>query len=159
MPDWKIVKLTPDQFLELDTVAKMKNRQLADKWYEALKEGNRIAYAYVVDDVCVGEVSLVFIHEDPVCVIPGRRAYMQRLIVTDAFRGKGIGKKLVAHLCEEALSMGIAEISVSVDKDNAAALHIYRSSGFDAVLFDGEDRYGPCYKLMKKLKNPKETQK
>ena len=84
---------------------------------------------------------------------------MQRLIVTDAFRGKGIGKKLVAHLCEEALSMGIAEISVSVDKDNAAALHIYRSSGFDAVLFDGKDRYGPCYKLMKKLKNPKETQK
>ena len=146
-----IVPLLPEQFYDMDTIVNMKNRQLADMWYNELKVGIRVIYIYMVDDICMGEVSLVFAHNDPVCVIPGMRAYMQRLIVKSEYRGNGIGKKLTDHLCKEAFRMGLAEVSVSVDKDNSAALHIYRSMGFDNVLFDGEDQYGPCYKLMKKL--------
>lgn len=151
MSNQKIVQLSWMQFYDLDTIANMKNRQLVDKWYEELKAGERIIYAYMVDDAYAGEVSLVYIHEDPVYVIPEVRAYMQRLIVKPEYRGNGIAKKLVAHLCEEAFRMGFVEVSVSVDKDNGAALHIYQSMGFSNVLFDGEDQYGPCFKLMKKL--------
>jgi len=148
---WKIVKLESEQFYALDTIVSMKNKMLADKWYEELKIGKRIIYTCIVDGVYAGEVSMVLDHVDPLYVIPGKRVYMQRLIVNAMYRGNGIGKCLVAHLCNEAFRMGFVEVSVSVDKDNSAALHIYRSMGFSNVLFDGEDQYGPCFKLMKKL--------
>ena len=151
MLSWKIAKLEPEQFYALDTIVSMKNKTLTKKWYEELKTGKRIIYAYIADGFYAGEVSLVLDHEDPLYVIPGKRVYMQRLIVNSMFRGKGIGKCLVAHLCKDAFRMGFKEVSVSVDKDNSVALHIYQSMGFSNVLFDGEDQYGPCYKLMKVL--------
>ena len=151
MLSWKIVKLESEQFYALDTIVNMKNKKLTDKWYEELKTGKRIIYSCIADGVYAGEVSMVLDHEDPLYVIPGKRVYMQRLIVNAMYRGNGIGKCLVAHLCKEAFHMGFAEVSVSVDKDNDIALHIYQSMGFNNVLFDGEDQYGPCYKLMKRL--------
>ena len=47
--------------------------------------------------------------------------------------------------------MGYKEISIGVDKDNTAALHLYRKKGFTTVIFDGADEYGKYYKLLKVL--------
>ena len=45
--------------------------------------------------------------------------------------------------------MGFEEITVGVDKDNSAAMHLYEKYGFTNVLFDGADENGEYLKLMK----------
>ena len=46
---------------------------------------------------------------------------------------------------------GFREASIGVDKDNEAALHLYRKKGFTTVVFDGEDEDGAYYKLVRTL--------
>ena len=46
---------------------------------------------------------------------------------------------------------GYKEITVGVDKDNFAAIHLYRKKGFTKVLFDGCDEQGEYFKLLKTL--------
>ena len=46
---------------------------------------------------------------------------------------------------------GYKEITVGVDKDNLAAIHLYRKKGFTKVLFNGGDEQGEYFKLLKKL--------
>ena len=48
-------------------------------------------------------------------------------------------------------SDGYKEITVGVDKDNLAAIHLYRKKGFTKVLFDGCDEQGEYFKLLKTL--------
>lgn len=47
--------------------------------------------------------------------------------------------------------MGYKEIFIGVDKDNTAALHLYRKKRFTNVIFDGADEYREYYKLLKAL--------
>ena len=54
-------------------------------------------------------------------------------------------------MIDEIRKMGYKEISIGVDKDNTAALHLYRKKGFTNVTFDGADEYGEYYKLLKIL--------
>ena len=151
MSEQKIVQLMPECYFKVDSIVNTKNKTLVNKWFNELQAGERITYIYMDNDIYAGEVSLVFVHDDPICVIPGVRGYMQRLLVHPDYRGRGIAKALVDHLCCEAKGLGLSEISVSVDMENEVALHIYRTKGFNSVLFEGTDQYGACYKLMKIL--------
>ena len=54
---------------------------------------------------------------------------IEDLFVRPAWRGKGVGRALVAHVMAEAARQGWAEVSVSTDRDNHAALSLYRGSG------------------------------
>ena len=54
-------------------------------------------------------------------------------------------------MIDEIRKMGYKEISIGVDKDNTAALHLYRKKGFTNVIFDGADEYGEYLKLLKVL--------
>ena len=47
--------------------------------------------------------------------------------------------------------MGYKEVSIGVDKDNLAALHLYKKKGFTTILFDGADEDGEYFKLMTTL--------
>ena len=89
--------------------------------------------------------------EDRDYTIPGQRIYLSRLIVKEEYRGQGIGGILLDYMVKKIREMGYHEISIGVDKDNAAALHLYRKKGFTTVLYEGADQYGEYYKLMKAL--------
>ena len=52
---------------------------------------------------------------------------------------------------EEAKAQGYSELSIGVDLDNYPALKLYIDSGFDKVIFIGEDEYGKFVKLLKTL--------
>ncbi len=52
---------------------------------------------------------------------------IEDLFVRPAWRGRGVGRALVAHVMAEAARQGWAEVSVSTDRDNRAALSLYRS--------------------------------
>ena len=54
---------------------------------------------------------------------------IEDLFVRPAWRGKGVGRALVAHVMAEAARQGWAEVSVSTDRDNRAALSLYRGVG------------------------------
>ena len=61
-----IIKLNIDDFHKCNNIWDMsKKKELADKFYNELKSGNRITFVYVNDtDEYLGEVSLVFDRND-----------------------------------------------------------------------------------------------
>lgn len=106
-------------------------------------------YVYKVDGEFLGEIAYVLDMNDSDYTIPNQRIYLSRLIVKHEYRNKGIGGILVDFMIVEIRKMGYKEISIGVDKDNTAALHLYRKKGFTSVIFDGADEYGEFYKLLK----------
>ena len=129
----------------------MKAQPLAEKWREEIASGNRQVYIYKINGKFIGEGALVFDTGDPDYTIPDKRVYVSRMIVKKEYRGQGIGSEILTFLIEKAKEMGFDEMSIGVDKDNTAALHLYRKFGFTEVLFDGADEDGEYYKLMKSL--------
>ncbi len=58
-------------------------------------------------------------------------ALINELVVDEAGRGQGIGKRLVEAAIAEARKRGMDEIEVSTEVDNLAAREFYRRVGFD----------------------------
>lgn len=56
--------------------------------------------------------------------------YVQDLIVADAARGLGVGRRLLAETAAIARARGGSYLRLSVDDDNARARAFYRRSGF-----------------------------
>jgi GNAT superfamily N-acetyltransferase len=59
----------------------------------------------------------------------GDGCLIEDLFVRPAWRARGVGRALVAHVMTEAARQGWAEVSVSTDRDNRAALSLYRGMG------------------------------
>lgn len=59
----------------------------------------------------------------------GTEMFLYELGVDDPFRGRGIGKALVANLADLARARGCYGIWVLTDSDNLAALRTYQSAG------------------------------
>lgn len=55
------------------------------------------------------------------------------------------------YATDKAKEMGYSEMSIGVDLDNYSALKLYADSGFDKILFIGEDRQGKYVKLLKEI--------
>lgn len=148
---YKIVQITPEAYSKCNNIWDMSKQPQTQKWLAEIIAGTRIPYAYTVDNEFVGECALVLQNDDPHYTIAGKRAYLSRLIVKDTFRNQGIGNILVDYVVLQAKQKGFSQISVGVDKDNRIALHLYQAKGFNEVLYEGEDKYGPFFKLLKKI--------
>jgi ribosomal protein S18 acetylase RimI-like enzyme len=59
--------------------------------------------------------------------------------VAPASRGRGIGRALLRAMAESACPAGVRQISLSVERKNFAALHLYVSEGFKVVDSTGAD--------------------
>ncbi len=58
-------------------------------------------------------------------------AHITNLAVLKAFRGQGIGKKLMLALMHQALSDGASRMTLEVRPSNSIARHIYKRLGFE----------------------------
>jgi len=58
------------------------------------------------------------------------------IIVTEAWRNKGVGRLMISRVIEEAVSRGCGKVTLEVREDNVNARHLYNSLGF----YDGEPR-------------------
>ncbi len=58
------------------------------------------------------------------------RATITEMIVTEAARGKGVGRSLVGEAKRQALQMGCSILAVSTELDNAGATGFYKKMGF-----------------------------
>ena len=80
--------------------------------------------------------------------IPGKRAYVSRLIVKKEFRQQGIGKELVKLIKIKAKEEGFSELAIGVDLDNYPALKLYVATGFNQIVHIDEDEQGKFMKLL-----------
>lgn len=148
-----IIKLDIKDYYKCNNIWNMYERVwLTNKFYNELKEGNRITFVYVNDNnEYIGEISLVFEMNDFDYTIKGKRIYLSRFLVKENMRNKGIGKQLLKYVFNYARNLGYKEMSVGVDLDNYIALMVYQKYGFDKVIKVSEDENGKYLKLLKKL--------
>lgn len=150
--DFEIIELSPAEFEKCGNIWNMKQQEkLANQFYGELISGNRVTYVCKQDNEFIGEISLVFDTNDSDYTIDKRRVYVSHLIVKPEKRQNGLGKRLVEYATDKAKEMGYSEMSIGVDLDNYPALKLYADSGFDKILFIGEDHQGKYVMLLKEI--------
>ena len=75
-------------------------------------------------------LGLVLFFVRPTLTTGMNRATITEMIVTEAARGKGVGRSLVEEAKRQALQMGCSILAVSTELDNAGATGFYRKMGF-----------------------------
>jgi [ribosomal protein S18]-alanine N-acetyltransferase len=80
-------------------------------------------------------------------------ARLYSVVVNPKARGKGIGAKLLAHCEKAATKRGCTALHLEVREDNAAAINLYRTRGYD--LTGRKDNYyddgGTALRMRKSL--------
>ena len=146
-----IEQLHLKEYHKCSNIWNMQTCAFTEKFRKEIEAGNRTVYIYKIDGEFIGEIAFVLEMDDPDYTLPNHRVYISRLLVKREYRNQGIGGILIDYVLGVVKALGYKEATIGVDKDNAAALHLYRKKGFTTVLFDGEDEYGAFYKLLKKL--------
>jgi len=109
------------------TVEPMDEVQLSHPQEEIIDKGGRIFYALVNNKV-VGTASLLRKSE--------KTYELGKMAVTQAYQGKGIGKRLLEHSLEVARLMGAHEVELYTNTQLASAVNLYKKSGFVEVPMD-----------------------
>ncbi|MBR6574965.1 MAG: GNAT family N-acetyltransferase [Clostridia bacterium] len=146
-----IEQLQLKDYHKCNNIWNMQTCEFTEMFRKEIEAGNRTVYIYKIDGEFIGEIAFVLEMNDPDYTIPNRRVYISRLLVKREYQNQGIGGIFIDHVLEVVQKLGYKEATIGVDKDNAAALHLYQKKGFTNVLFDGKDEYGEFYKLMKRL--------
>ncbi|CAN7405704.1 GNAT family N-acetyltransferase [Duganella sp. LjRoot269] len=74
------------------------------------------------------------------------KGYIRAMYVAEAYRGRGVGRRLMEHALAFAATMpGVQRLTLSVTAGNAAATELYESLGFqefgrepDSMIVDGQ---------------------
>lgn len=104
----------------------------------------------------VGELHVKYQSEDELETVRTRRAYLFAFRVREDRQGQGIGKYLLQRVLNLLVQKGYSEFTVSVEDDNARAIHMYRSAGFDEVIARKKESYqGDSYEYNLYLKKGK----
>ena len=77
-------------------------------------------------------------------------AELKRMYVRPAFRGRGLGKHLVAHLCDHAAARGVTVIRLETGIWQVEALGLYERLGFTRIAPFGPYREDPVTVCMEK---------
>lgn len=151
MKNYVIEKLNLKDYPKCNNIWNMADCELTENFYQEIKDNNRVVFIYKINNEFIGEIAYVIDAHDSDYTISGRRIYLSRLIVKSTHRNQGIGSALIDYALEEVRNLGYIEATIGVDKDNYAALHLYKNKGFTNIIYDGKDENGEFYKLMKKL--------
>jgi len=60
----------------------------------------------------------------------GRDAFVDELVIDEAFQGQGIGRQALEQIETLLRSSGLRALHLEVEEDNTAARHLYESRGF-----------------------------
>ena len=81
-----------------------------------------------VDDQVAGMANALY----TVSTAEGRRVILlEDVIVSQAYRGRGLGRRLVEHVLDWAAANGLPRVTLLADKSNAPALTFYERLGFE----------------------------
>lgn len=91
-----------------------------------------------------------FLDNDLVGILTMRRSnhdktkhngHLAAMYVDQTHQNKGIGKKLLLKMIEEAQSIGIINIFLTVTSNNQKAIHLYESAGFQIYGVEKRELY------------------
>ncbi len=148
---YTIKKLDIKDYYKCNNIWDMSKFPFTEKFKQQIIDGNRVVFVYEINGEFIGEIAYVLDMNDSDYTIPNKRVYISRLIVKKEYRNQGIGGILVDYIIDVIKNSGYSEASIGVDKDNEPALYLYRKKGFNTVIFDGVDKDGEYYKLLRKL--------
>ncbi|MBQ8812918.1 MAG: GNAT family N-acetyltransferase [Lachnospiraceae bacterium] len=111
-----------------DNTRRMENREIE---IFCLFKGERL----------VGELHAMYVNEDERMAIRGVRAYLFAFRVHEDVQGKGYGKYLLNEVIDLLAEKGYREFTVGVEDDNARAIHIYKTFGFDELVARKQEEY------------------
>ncbi|MBO5687661.1 MAG: N-acetyltransferase [Alistipes sp.] len=91
----------------------------------------------MLEELRAGTFAIIREHIGRVPTIPNETEageyYLDSVGVVPEYRGQGVGRALVAALCEKAFDEGHERVGLIVDSDNAQAERLYTSLGFNSV--------------------------
>ena len=120
VPDGQIAYMLGRRFAD---TALAETLAAPDRWVEILR---------------VGGEPVGYCGSERVAAEPGTLKLGQ-LYLLDAWRGRGLGRFMLARIESRARSLGLATILLQVNKGNVAAQGFYRAAGFvvrEAAVFD-----------------------
>lgn len=115
-------------------------------WVAVSRDGLMRTVLAVHDAKVIGCVTLV---SDPLSW--SRHVGEMRVIVADAWRGKGLGQKLAQECFALALEQGIDKLSASMTVDQTGAIAVFEGLGFQAEALlrnQVKDREGVAHDLV-----------
>ncbi|MCU7929908.1 MAG: GNAT family N-acetyltransferase [Candidatus Thiodiazotropha sp. (ex Codakia rugifera)] len=62
--------------------------------------------------------------------LSGDKLFIGNVVISDAYRNRGIGKRLICHMCNIIFNRYASEVHISVFNINTPALLLYASLGF-----------------------------
>ncbi len=146
-----IEKLDITDYAKCNNIWNMSTFAFTEEFKQQIIDGNRVVFIYKFNGEFIGEIAYVLDMNDSDYTISNKRIYISRLIVKKEYRNQGIGGILIDYIVNVVKELGYSEASIGVDKDNEAALYLYRKKGFNTVIFEGADEGGEYYKLLRKL--------
>ncbi len=66
-------------------------------------------------------------------LLSGRAGEVNPVVVTERYRGQGVGRALLAHVAEEARRRGLRQLAVVPDSRNVAAFRCLHAAGYDRM--------------------------
>lgn len=113
---------------DLDWVIKIEREAYAFPWTKGIfKDCLRVGYRCIVAED--GEALQAY----AIMSVSAQEAHILNLCISPSRQGNGYGKRLLANLMNGALGAGVDTMFLEVRPSNAAALALYRSSGFCEV--------------------------
>ncbi len=108
---------------------------VSEKWLESILNDNEI-YLVVSEynEKIVGAI-LYKIVRNPEDTLLNERifGYIEEMIVSEAFRGKGIGKKLMDYAIKDFQTKNLKEVEIDVWENNEIGLRFYEQQGFRTI--------------------------
>ena len=127
----ELVQSTPDVVIrpmteaDVGSVVALERASYQFPWSEGIfRDCLRVAYT------CrVAEVAGLVVGYGILCV-GAHEAHVLNICIADAYRCRGIARRLLLHLLQLAERMGAEDAFLETRPSNASALHLYRSLGF-----------------------------
>ncbi|QTD37643.1 GNAT family N-acetyltransferase [Polaribacter batillariae] len=94
-----------------------------------------------LEDIITSENTVLFIAEEKEIILgtltlvlnkipTGSKAWIEDVVVDEAARGKGVGKKITQFAVDYALNKGITKIDLTSSPERIAANNLYQKLGF-----------------------------
>lgn len=119
------LKQSPESFL-MTIEEELVLEEPVQKYAETLQIPNRYTYGAFVNDDLVGVVTLQL--ETPLKI--RHKANILAMFVSQKYRGLKIGRSLMLHLIEQAKSLKLEQLHLTVVSNNMAAKKLYNSLHF-----------------------------
>lgn len=109
-------------------VMRIENASYAYPWSDGIfRDCLRVGYV-----CCVAEIDAIIVGYAVMSTGAGE-AHVLNLCVGDAWRGRGLGGQLLAHLMEFARSLHVTDAYLEVRPSNTSAIRLYQAAGFSQI--------------------------